>query len=109
MKVLFDHNVPHKLRHSLSEHEVSTADEKGWAELENGELLRAAENASFDVLVTADQNLPHQQNLAGRNLGVVVLSTNNWNILKHAPREVATAVEKARPGSFQLVVFTRSG
>ncbi len=41
MKVLFDHNVPHKLRHSMPAHDVVTAEEMGWSELENGELLRA--------------------------------------------------------------------
>ena len=68
MRVLFDHNVPHKLRHSLEKHEVTTADEIGWAELENGELLGAAEAEGFDVMVTGDKNLSCQQNLKGRKL-----------------------------------------
>jgi predicted nuclease of predicted toxin-antitoxin system len=82
VKVLFDHNVPHKLRESLPEHEVRTADEMGWADLENGELLNAAEAAAFAVMVTCDKNLSYQQNLRGRKLALIVLSTNNWNILK---------------------------
>ncbi len=103
MRVLFDHNVPHRLRTSLTGHEVTTADEMGWAELENGELLRAAEDCSFEVMVTADKNLAYQQNLAGRKLALVVLSTNNWNVLKRNIPLVVEAVSAAGAGSFQLV------
>jgi predicted nuclease of predicted toxin-antitoxin system len=105
VKVLFDHNVPRKLRRILQEHEVRTAVELGWAELENGELLRAAEDDGFAVMVTGDQNLSYQQNLEGRLLALVVLSTNNWNIVKVNPEIVAAAVRAATPGSFQTVSF----
>jgi predicted nuclease of predicted toxin-antitoxin system len=105
VKVLFDHNVPHKLSQSLLAHDVSTADELGWSELENGELLRAAEIAGFAVMVTADKNLSSQQNLRGRELALVVLSTNNWNVLKRDPRPVVDAVDTAKPGSFQIVTL----
>jgi hypothetical protein len=57
VKVLFDHNVPHKLRHSFDGHLVSTADEMGWAELENGQLLRAAEESGFEVMITGTRTL----------------------------------------------------
>lgn len=105
MKVLFDHNVPHKLRQSFAKHEVWTADEMGWPELENGDLLRAAEMADFEVMVTGDKNLSYQQNLRGMRLAVVVLSTNNWNVLKQNPLPVVTAVEAGKPGSFQVVTI----
>jgi hypothetical protein len=84
-------------------HDVSTADEMGWSELENGELLRAAEVAGFAVMITGDKNISSQQNLRGMKLALVVLSTNNWNVLKHNPRPVAAAVDAAEPGSFQVV------
>jgi predicted nuclease of predicted toxin-antitoxin system len=105
VKVLFDHNVPHRLRHSLPAHEVSSADEMGWSELENGELMRAAELAGFVVMVTADQNISAQQNLQAMKLAVVVLNTNNWNVIKDNPGTVAEAVDAAKPGSFQVVKF----
>lgn len=105
MNVLFDHNVPHKLRHSLPHHQVTTADEMGWAELENGMLLAAAEQAGFDLIVTADQNLSYQQNLTGRKLAVVVLSTNRWKILKEATLKIEQAITAAVPGSFEYVTF----
>lgn len=105
MKVLFEHNVPHKLRGSLTRHDVTNADEMGWAELKNGDLLTAAENSGFDVLVTADKNLSYQQNLEGHKLAVVVLATNSWKVIKENPTPVAFALDHADPGSFQLVTF----
>ncbi len=107
MKVLFDHNVPHKLRHSLPGHEVSTAEAMGWAVLENGDLLKAAEEAGFELMVTCDQNLSYQQNLQGRQIAIVVLSTNNWNILKPNLQPVVAAVHAASPATFQFVAIPR--
>ncbi len=79
MKVLFDHNVPHKLRQYLTDHEVITADEMGWAEFINGQLLRVAEDFGFDVMLTADQNIAYQQNLKDRRLALIVINTNDWS------------------------------
>jgi len=47
-----------------------TAASQGWADLANGKLLEAAEMAEFEVMVTADQGIRHQQNLKGRRLGL---------------------------------------
>ena len=66
MRVLFDQGTPVPLRHSLAEPEVTTAYELGWSTLKNGELLEAAEDAGFEVLVTTDLNLRYQQNLDSR-------------------------------------------
>jgi hypothetical protein len=68
MRILFDQGTPVPLRHTLRDHVVETAYERGWHLLGNGELIEAAEAAAFDVLVTTDQNLRRQQNLAGRNI-----------------------------------------
>ena len=103
MRVLFDHNVPHKMRRHLEGHEVFTAEEMGWAELENGELLQTAEAVGFPVMVTCDQNISYQQNMAGRRLALIVLSTNNWNILKLNLEPVVEAVNAAKTGSFAFV------
>ncbi|HET6217161.1 MAG TPA: DUF5615 family PIN-like protein [Acidobacteriaceae bacterium] len=105
MKVLFDHNVPHKLRHFMAAHDVTTADEMGWSELENGQLLRAAQAAGFAVMITGDKNLSSQQNLERVELALIVLSTNNWNVLKQHALSVLEAVDAARPGSFQVVTI----
>ncbi|MDQ2843050.1 MAG: hypothetical protein M3Y72_18830 [Acidobacteriota bacterium] len=105
MKVLFDNNVPVGLRRHLVGHEVRTAAKLGWRELQNGDLLVAAEQAGFDVMVTGDKNLSYQQNLAGRKLALVVLATNNWGFLKENSAPVVAAVNRAEPGSFQAVRF----
>jgi hypothetical protein len=76
VKVLFDQGTPVPLRKHLSaHHQVITAFELGWGALENGELIFQAESAGFEVLVTTDKNLKHQQNLAHRNIAIVVLET----------------------------------
>jgi len=77
MKIVFDQGTPVPLRRALKGHAVATAYELGWAELDNGELLAAAES-EFDVLVTTDQNLRYQQKLAGRRLAILILPTTNW-------------------------------
>ena len=65
-RVLLDEGVPEKLRHEFSDvFIVETVRHRGWAGKRNGELLRLAEEY-FDVLVTVDKRLRHQQNMAGR-------------------------------------------
>jgi predicted nuclease of predicted toxin-antitoxin system len=98
MKVLFDQGTPAPLRHALPGHAVSTAYEMGWASLTNGDLLDAAER-SFDMLVTTDQNLPYQQNLAGRQLAGLILPTTSWPVLKKRILAVETALGTIAPGS----------
>jgi predicted nuclease of predicted toxin-antitoxin system len=71
-RVLLDENLPHRLRPLLAEFDVWTVTRAGWAGVKNGALLKLAEE-SFDVFVTADLNIPHQQNLRGSMLGFVLL------------------------------------
>jgi len=77
LKVLFDQGTPVPLRIELAAHRVSTAHELVWSTLENGELLAAAEEESFEVFVTTDTNLKYQQNLSNRKISIVVLSTTS--------------------------------
>ena len=72
MRVLLDACVPRGLRQSLTGHEVRTAPEMSWGDLDNGDLLDAMEGV-FDVLVTVDKRLPEKQHLEGRSLGLVIL------------------------------------
>ena len=59
MRILFDQGTPVTIRDALQGHTVRTAKEEGWSALSNGELLRVAEAAGFDVLLTTDASLPH--------------------------------------------------
>jgi predicted nuclease of predicted toxin-antitoxin system len=104
MNILFDQGTPAPLRHELAGHEVVTAFEKGWASLSNGELLAAAEG-NFDVLVTTDQNLSYQQNLAGRKLSIVVLTTTSWPRIKANALLVRDAVDAAAAGGYREVAI----
>lgn len=78
MKILFDQGTPVPLRRHLENHTIETAFERDWQELENGELLSTAEDAGFELLVTTDQKLKYQQQLAERKIGIVVLKTTSW-------------------------------
>jgi hypothetical protein len=103
VKVLLDEDLPHKLRMAIPNHEVSTVAYLGWKGLKNGGLLRAAEDAGFEVFVTADKKLPKQQNLKENALAVVVLSTLDWEIMRPHLGRIVEAVDAAVPGSFQAV------
>jgi hypothetical protein len=107
MRVLVDQNSPRGLRTHLPDHEVVLAREMGWATLANGELIAAAETASFDVLVTADQNIQYQQNLSGRRLALVVLGTNHWDVIRAEIHLVQEALSVATAGTYASVSFTR--
>lgn len=72
MRVLLDECLPRKLKREVQAEVVKTVPEMGWAGTKNGSLLRLAER-EFDVFLTNDQNLEHQQNLQGFALAVVVL------------------------------------
>src|ERR1700691_6046321 len=101
MLVLFDNGTPRTLaRYLIDLHTVTEARARGWEQLENGELLNQAEAAGFEVLVTTDKNLSHQQNLAGRRIAVVVLGQGRWSLIKQHVDEIAAAVNAATPGSY---------
>jgi hypothetical protein len=103
MRVLFDKSAPYGLALHLSEHVVTKAADLGWGRLENGELIAAAEEAGFDLFLTADKNLCYQQNLFGRRIAIVVLGHSPWPLVRlHLPAIVA-AVNFAAPGSFTEV------
>jgi hypothetical protein len=103
MRILFDNGTPRGVASALEGHAVEEARSHGWDTLRNGELLDAAEAAGFDVLVTTDRNLRYQQNLAGRQLAVVVLGKGRWRLIKVRLPEIAAAVNAATPGRFSEV------
>ena len=104
MLVLFDNGVPRTLaRYLIERHTVTEARARGWAELENGKLLNEAEAAGFEVLVTTDKNLSHQQTLKGRKIAVVVLGQGRWTLIQPYVAQVVATVDTATPGSFAEV------
>ena len=100
MLVLFDNGTPRGVASALPGHIVEEARSHGWDTLRNGELLDAAEAAGFDVLLTTDRNIRHQQNLASRRIAIVVLSKGRWRLIRNALPAIAAAVAGAAPGTF---------
>lgn len=100
MLVLFDQSTPVPIRQFLKGHTVETAFQRGWDKLKNGELLKAAQDAGFDVLVTPDKNILHQQNLKAHAIAIVVLGNPQWPVLRHHIDRVVAAVNAARHGTY---------
>jgi hypothetical protein len=105
MRILFDHVTPRGIARSLASHTVTKAKDRGWDTLTNGDLLAEAERAGFEVLLTADKNMRYQQNLAGRRIALVVLSTPQWPLVRLHLDIIAAAVNAATPGSYAEVTI----
>lgn len=99
MRILFDQGTPAPLRHSLTGHEVKTAHEMGWSKLENGDLLRKADG-EFELLITTDRNLRHQQNLARLTLAIVVLPTTSWPDIRNHEKEISESLKSLQLGDY---------
>ena len=98
MRVLLDEQLPRQLVAYLTSHDVRTVQQEGWAGLKNGELLKRAKAAGFEALLTADQNLEFQQNLADSGLFIVVIvavSNALEDLLPAVPRVLAALTEPA--------------
>ena len=100
MRILFDQGTPVPLKGHLSTHQVETAAERGWSDLSNGDLLdRAAENG-FEALITTDQNLQYQQNLAMRSIAILVLTRASWPRIQDKLTEIQAAVDGLQEGDY---------
>jgi hypothetical protein len=104
MKIILDESVPQNLRLLISgDHTVVTTWFQGWSGLANGALLNAAEEAGFELFITADQAMSYQQNLKGRKMALVVLSSNNWASVKAHIAGIMAAINAATQGSYTEV------
>ena len=99
MRILLDECVPWPLHKILSEHELTTAQKRGWGGIKNGDLLRLAE-AEFSLFITTDQNLRYQQNLSNRKIAILVLPTNNLRRLLAASELLKTTIQAIQSGQF---------
>ncbi len=100
MLVLFDNGTPRGLARFLVGHTVKEARSQGWEELVNGELIAAAEQAGFDVMLTTDKNIRYQQRLEGRKIALLVLSNSQWPMVKFVAQDILLAINSAKPGSY---------
>jgi hypothetical protein len=77
---------------------VDTANEKGLATVSNGDLIQLAVEQGYDVLITADQNIQHQQNTSQSSIGIVVLLSNRWPLVRNHIPAIIQAVHTVRRG-----------
>ena len=103
MRIIFDQATPVPIRRYLEGHTVRTAAQQGWDELTNGDLITAAGEAGFDLLLTTDKNMRYQQNLEGRKIAIVVLGLQQWPQLRLHIQRVVEAVNSVGPGSYTEV------
>jgi hypothetical protein len=97
MLILFDNGTPRGLARFLIGHIVEEARARGWEEFKNGELIDAAEQAGFEILVTTDKNIRYQQNLEARKIALVVLKNSQWPMVKLVVGAIRGAVDAACP------------
>jgi len=105
MKVLIDECLPRPLKSRLTGHDYRTVQEMGWAGVKNGQLLLLAEQ-DFEVFLTGDKNLRYQQNLATRQIAIVLLPTTHWPTLRQHVATIQTAMGGLQSRQFIEVAFT---
>lgn len=100
MRILLDESVPVQVRNALVGHQVSTAVEMNWQGISNGELLDRTEADGSQLLIVADKNFQHQQNLKGRQIAILELWTNHRPTLEDHFGRISAAAESAGSGQF---------
>jgi hypothetical protein len=83
----------------LPDHDAMTVQELGYSSFKNGDLLRLVDG-EFDLFITADQNIRYQQNLTGRRMAILVLSTNKKSTIKANRERIIDAVNRMQPAAF---------
>ena len=104
MKILLDECVPWPMHKLLTGHSCSTVQDLGWGGIKNGDLLQRAEG-EFDLFITSDQNLRYQQNLTGRRIAILELSTNDISRIQAASSLIEDALEKIQPDEFRQLTI----
>jgi hypothetical protein len=100
MRILFDQGVTRGLAASLGSHDVTEARKLKWERISNGALLKLAEDAGFNLLLTTDKNVRYRQNLADRKISIVVLGQSPWWLVREHLDAIVAAVNAATPGSY---------
>jgi predicted nuclease of predicted toxin-antitoxin system len=107
VKILLDECVPLPLREILDRHTCQTAQQVGWKNIRNGELLDLAEG-EFDLFITSDQGVRYQQNLSGRRIRILELSTNKLRLIEAAASQIKEAVDSIGPTEFRRLEIPKS-
>lgn len=104
MRVLLDECMPKKLRHELPGCDVKTVTQMGWSGTKNGALLKLA-SENFEVFLTVDQNLLHQQNTIRLGVAVIVLvaASNDIEVLRPLMKSVRSLIPSLEVGSVHII------
>lgn len=98
MKVLLDECLTRKAKKYLDEFEVVTVPEASFNGLKNGKLLGAAAEEGFNILLTIDKNIDHQQNIGKFAIAIVILDVLQSHIRYVEP---LIPIFKAQIGSYE--------
>lgn len=101
MRLLIDECIDERVRLLFPGHDCQTARFAEFTGLTNGQLLDAAEAAGFEVLITVDQGIPEQQNMADRRIFVLILRapTNRLRDLEAIVPAALSALQAIQPGA----------
>ena len=105
MRILFDQGTPVPLRRSLIGHDVATAYELGWSTVTNGDLIRLAEQEGYELLISTDTNLRYQQNLKGRSIAILVITTTSWPRIRQVTERIVAAIAMINRGSYEELLI----
>ena len=110
MRILLDECVDARLRRELTGHEIQTVPQAGWAGISNGKLLALiAASAKFDVFLTVDKKLPHQNKTKTLPFAIVVLraKSNSISAIRPFAPELLRRLPDFQPG--HVYVLTTPG
>ena len=104
MKILLDECVPWPMHRLLTGHSCTSVQAQGWSGIRNSDLLQRAE-VEFDLFITSDQNIRYQQNLAGRRIAILELSTNDLRRIQAAWPLIEGAIGEMQPSEFKQLAI----
>ena len=107
LRILLDEDIPVQCRHELSGYTVKTVEFMGWKGKKDREILELAEG-KFDILITSDRHIKHQQNLAHYKIGIIELhpAIDSLAGINNLMPEVRKAIPKVKP--HQIIIVTES-
>ena len=104
-RILLDQNIPFPLVRELTGHDVVHASQMAWGRLTNGDLPAAAQRDAFDIMITADRGIVHQQDHRNRKIALLILAGNRWPIVRRHLDAIRRAVDEVEPSGVRRVPF----
>jgi len=106
-RILLDQNIPFPVARQLVGHDVVHTSQRSWGHLTNGDLWAAAQRNSFDIMISADRGILHEQNHTNRKIALVMLDTNRWPIVRQNLEAIRRTVADIEPAGLITVTLER--